>query len=122
MYSLQRHLKRHDGTRPFACSYAGCRRAFVEKCALQRHERSHRKEQPYSCSEQGCGKRFADKSNLDRHRMMHAGYKPFVCECSRGFFRRAEMNRHATSCEAAKATSRGREQRVVSAPTVARSA
>ncbi len=61
-WSLTRHVRRHNGFKPFRCPC--CFKDFVEKCALKRHEQTHITDFPWVCKFPACGKRFKLKEYL----------------------------------------------------------
>ena len=61
-WSLTRHVRRHNGFKPFRCPC--CFKDFVEKCALKRHEQTHIADFPWVCKFPSCGKRFKLKEYL----------------------------------------------------------
>eukprot|EP00808_Paulinella_micropora_P008818 g28790.t1 len=77
-FSLQRHHKRHTGSRPFQCTWVDeeknevCGMRFAEKSTLNRHIRSHTGEKPFACTFPGCHKVFADRMNWHRHSKKHS--------------------------------------------------
>eukprot|EP00808_Paulinella_micropora_P019340 g17503.t1 len=76
-FSLQRHHKRHTGSRPFQCTWIYeekneiCGVRFAEKSTLNRHMRSHTGQKPFPCNFPGCHKVFADRINWNRHSKKH---------------------------------------------------
>jgi hypothetical protein len=69
--NLKRHVKLHNGNKPFCCTHPGCDKRFARRSDLQTHVRIHTGERPYVCSHDGCGKRFTTCSNLRRHEKIH---------------------------------------------------
>ena len=67
----------HSVEKPFACSEAGCEKAFARKDHLNAHKRIHSGEKPFTCSEPGCDWAFIQKSNLIYHNRTHSAEKPF---------------------------------------------
>eukprot|EP00808_Paulinella_micropora_P023182 g10829.t1 len=77
-FSLKRHLKRHNGQKPFQCTFYDpqtqerCSMSFSEKSTLKRHLQMHTGRRPYCCEFPGCTRRFADRVNLQRHVEKHS--------------------------------------------------
>lgn len=71
-FSLNRHMKRHTGKRPYVCSWAGCNKSFAEKHTLKRHVQAHNGLRPHICLD--CNAAFADLCNLHVH-MRANGHK-----------------------------------------------
>jgi uncharacterized Zn-finger protein len=44
--SLQRHIRKHKGDKPYKCDICG--KAFIESGSLQRHIRTHTGDKPLS--------------------------------------------------------------------------
>ena len=63
--TLKIHMRRHNGEKPFECSYCG--KKFSESGNLKTHERTHTGERPYVCPVVECGKAFKTKGHLQDH-------------------------------------------------------
>ncbi|CAG2172701.1 unnamed protein product [Oppiella nova] len=93
--SIQRHLRKHTGVRPYRCSFEGCTYATIQSSALKIHIRRHTGEKPYKCPFSGCGKRFTVLGTLLIHERTHTGVKPFKCqECSYASIERSKLSTH----------------------------
>lgn len=81
--SLQNHMWKHSGERPYACSV--CEKRFYNKGILLRHENDcHSLEKAFVCSL--CGHGFARLHTLEKHTRIHTGEKPFICsQCGKKF-------------------------------------
>ncbi|XP_066916560.1 gastrula zinc finger protein xFG20-1-like [Clytia hemisphaerica] len=63
--SLSRHLKMHNGLRPYTC--AVCGKSFSQKYHYQYHLNTHSK--PFKC--EVCGKSFSQRPSLNNHLYQH---------------------------------------------------
>ena len=62
-YSLQVHIRRHIGYKPFACEL--CAQAYPTRTQLVRHMKNHTNKLEHFCGE--CGKSSLDISTLKKH-------------------------------------------------------
>ncbi|XP_028178075.1 zinc finger and BTB domain-containing protein 14-like isoform X2 [Ostrinia nubilalis] len=80
--SLQAHIRRHLGIKPFVCSVCGY--ACVMNEALKRHMLRHTGERPYKC--RVCERRFGDYGTRQKHERLHMGLRPYQCSvCGKSF-------------------------------------
>ncbi|KAF9408065.1 hypothetical protein HW555_012127 [Spodoptera exigua] len=80
--SLQAHIRRHLGIKPFVCSVCGF--ACVLREALKRHMQRHTGERPYKC--RICDRRFGDYGTRQKHERLHMGVRPYQCSlCGKSF-------------------------------------
>nr|XP_049705219.1 zinc finger and SCAN domain-containing protein 31 isoform X2 [Helicoverpa armigera] len=80
--SLQAHIRRHLGIKPFVCSVCGF--ACVMREALKRHMQRHTGERPYKC--RICDRRFGDYGTRQKHERLHMGVRPYQCSlCGKSF-------------------------------------
>ncbi|KAJ2941506.1 hypothetical protein O0L34_g14552 [Tuta absoluta] len=80
--SLQAHIRRHLGIKPFVCSVCGYSCVMNEE--LKRHMLRHTGERPYKC--RICDRRFGDYGTRQKHERLHMGLRPYQCTlCSKSF-------------------------------------
>ncbi|XP_049880671.1 zinc finger and SCAN domain-containing protein 21-like isoform X1 [Pectinophora gossypiella] len=80
--SLQAHIRRHLGIKPFVCSVCGYSCVMNEE--LKRHMLRHTGERPYKC--RICDRRFGDYGTRQKHERLHMGLRPYQCKlCSKSF-------------------------------------
>uniref|UniRef100_A0A8C8VPE8 Zinc finger protein 513 n=1 Tax=Pelusios castaneus TaxID=367368 RepID=A0A8C8VPE8_9SAUR len=72
---LKRHMKTHNGEKPFKCPQ--CDYASAQLVNLTRHKRTHTGERPYRC--RACSFACSSLGNLRRHERIHSQDKPFQC-------------------------------------------
>ncbi|XP_006626159.1 zinc finger protein 513 isoform X1 [Lepisosteus oculatus] len=72
---LKRHMKTHNGEKPFKCPH--CTYASAQLVNLQRHVRTHTGEKPFKC--EYCAFACNSLGNLKRHERMHTQDKPNKC-------------------------------------------
>lgn len=66
--SLDRHMYRHSGVKPFKCSWNGCERTFTLTTNRDEHLRSHTGEKCFQCLVDGCDKRYIFAADLRTHK------------------------------------------------------
>ncbi|XP_013165327.1 PREDICTED: zinc finger protein 394-like [Papilio xuthus] len=80
--SLQAHIRRHLGIKPFVCSVCGY--ACVLNMELRRHMMRHTGVRPYKC--RVCDRRFGDFGSRQKHERLHMGLRPYQCSlCGKAF-------------------------------------
>lgn len=80
--SLQAHIRRHLGIKPFVCSLCGY--ACVLNMELRRHMLRHTGVRPYKC--RICDRRFGDFGSRQKHERLHMGVRPYQCSiCGKSF-------------------------------------
>ncbi|KAG9330470.1 hypothetical protein JZ751_024267, partial [Albula glossodonta] len=90
---LKRHMKTHNGEKPYHCSH--CNYASAQLVNLQRHLRTHTGEKPYSCTH--CTFACSSLGNLKRHQRMHTEDKPNKCsQCDYRASSAMSLKRHMT--------------------------
>ncbi|KAJ7576671.1 hypothetical protein C8J56DRAFT_398395 [Mycena floridula] len=67
---LDRHMRSHNGERPYECRYKGCELRFLDCSARKKHEMAHIGERPYKCTK--CNSAFGRKSHLVAHQSVHS--------------------------------------------------
>ncbi|XP_074847694.1 zinc finger protein 513 isoform X2 [Carettochelys insculpta] len=91
---LKRHMKTHNGEKPFKCSH--CNYASAQLVNLTRHKRTHTGERPYRC--QACSFACSSLGNLRRHERIHSQDKPFRCSsCNYRCNQSRNLKRHLLS-------------------------
>lgn len=86
--SLEGHLNRHLGVKPFVCEIEGCGRQLYSKYSLQQHRHLHKSiNRYYDCPD--CGKRIKGTNCWLRHKKLHTEEPKFSCDvCGKKFRRR----------------------------------
>ncbi|KAL0811444.1 hypothetical protein ABMA28_009845 [Loxostege sticticalis] len=80
--SLQAHIRRHLGIKPFVCSVCGY--SCVLNMELRRHMMRHTGQRPYKC--RVCDRRFGDFGSRQKHERLHMGVRPYQCSvCGKSF-------------------------------------
>ncbi|XP_069363052.1 uncharacterized protein [Maniola hyperantus] len=80
--SLQAHIRRHLGIKPFVCSVCGY--SCVLNMELRRHMMRHTGVRPYKC--RICDRRFGDFGSRQKHERLHMGLRPYQCAlCGKSF-------------------------------------
>ncbi|KAJ8287381.1 hypothetical protein COCON_G00000400 [Conger conger] len=88
---LKRHMKTHNGEKPYRCPH--CAYASAQLVNLQRHLRTHTGEKPYRCTH--CAFACSSLGNLKRHQRMHTHHKPNKCSvCEYRASSAASLRRH----------------------------
>lgn len=70
---LWEHMNRHNGIKPYACTYDGCEMRFFSKARRSEHGRTHTGAKPFLCSIDGCDSRFAYAVDFKRHKFKAHG-------------------------------------------------
>ncbi|GMT32509.1 hypothetical protein PFISCL1PPCAC_23806, partial [Pristionchus fissidentatus] len=68
--SLEVHMLRHEGIRPFVCNAGDCRVDFYCDADLKKHQRIVHNLLPYSCA--SCEMKFAIRKELTQHNLICA--------------------------------------------------
>lgn len=119
--SLEVHIRKHSGQRPFTCLICNkdfttkwnlklhkwthasrtskpfkcdqCKGAFIRESDYIAHMNSHKSVRPYTCNY--CGAQFIRKYNCIRHVKEHENNKTFVCQvCGKSFHRSYYLKDH----------------------------
>ncbi|KXJ71625.1 hypothetical protein RP20_CCG020141 [Aedes albopictus] len=93
--SLEGHLNRHLGVKPFVCEIEGCGRRLYSKYSLQQHRHLHKSiMRYYDCPD--CGKRMKGTSCWMRHKKMHTEEPKHECNvCGKKFRRKFGLKLHS---------------------------
>ncbi|XP_055642434.1 zinc finger and BTB domain-containing protein 24-like [Toxorhynchites rutilus septentrionalis] len=93
--SLEGHLNRHLGVKPFVCEIEGCGRQLYSKYSLQQHRHLHKSiNRYYDCPD--CGKRIKGTNCWLRHKKLHTEEPKFSCDvCGKKFRRRFGLKIHS---------------------------
>ncbi|KAK9887300.1 hypothetical protein WA026_021608 [Henosepilachna vigintioctopunctata] len=67
--NLMRHLRMHEGVKPFTCELCGHK--FAQKANLKKHLDAHSQKKDFLCNL--CHKAFVQKANLLQHSKIHSG-------------------------------------------------
>lgn len=105
LLELSNKVAQDAAERPFACTYAGCGKAFYIPSSLAKHSRVHAGERPFACADEklfvctheGCGKAFSSSAYRLRHASAHSIQKQFVCiyeGCTKAYFQPSALSRH----------------------------
>ncbi|XP_055586137.1 zinc finger protein 771-like [Uranotaenia lowii] len=94
--SLEGHLNRHRGVKPFVCEIEGCGRQLYSKYSLHQHRHLHKSiMRYYDCDK--CGKRIKGTNCWLRHRKLHTEEPKFPCDvCGKKFRRKFNLKLHAS--------------------------
>lgn len=93
------HLRNHDQTLKYKCSFEGCEKAFRVKHHLNNHLRVHLQESPFVCTFEGCSARFRQKHALTIHLRKHKGEFKICKSCNSPFLAQFQLKKHLKSCD-----------------------
>ena len=86
------------------CHFANCGMTFTKKNHLQAHIRKHLGTRPFACPQQSCDASFTRQEELTRHYWLHSDEPRFQCQwCDRKFNRVDHYKGHERQC-ASKST------------------
>lgn len=74
--NLLRHMKTHDGSKPYKCNICG--NSFTQNGSLKQHMHIHTGMRPFVCN--FCNRGFTQMKSLEFHKRRHTGEKPFTCQ------------------------------------------
>ncbi len=96
--NLNIQMQPHTGKNPYACTFEGCGKSFVNTSLLNRHMlQTHPEEKPHVCTFEGCDKSFKYNQSLTIHMQTHTGKNPYACTfkgCNQSSINKATFNRH----------------------------
>lgn len=92
------HLRNHDKTLKYRCTFEDCTKAFRCKHHLDNHIRVHIKDSPFICNAEGCTARFRQKYALTTHMRKHSGQFVFCSKCESPFVTQFRLNKHFEKC------------------------
>jgi KRAB domain-containing zinc finger protein len=92
------HMLRHEGFKPHACDFPGCKKSFMKTHKLKLHKATHDQNatKMYSCDK--CPKSFKEIEHLKKHLFRHLGIKSFSCTlCPARFAVKSGLESHMTT-------------------------
>lgn len=92
------HMRNHNKTLRFHCTYEGCEKAFRVKHHLDNHMRVHSKNSPFKCTFSDCTASFRQKHALTVHLRKHTGEVITCDKCDSPFVTLHHLNKHQTKC------------------------
>lgn len=95
---LRSHLRNHDQTLRYKCTFEGCQKAFRVKHHLSNHMRGHTNESPFACSFEGCSAKFRQKHALTIHMRKHKGEFLTCDQCKSPFVTKFHLSKHLEKC------------------------
>jgi hypothetical protein len=95
--NFERHMRSHNGHRPFVCTWEGCEDSFVQQHHLDKHMTIHTGEKHFECEWEGCGQMFARELYLKSHMVTHTGERAYHCDvegCDESFGQSGTLHKH----------------------------
>lgn len=96
---LRSHIRNHDQTLKFKCTFKDCTKAFRVKHHLNNHSRVHSKVSPFCCTFEGCSARFRQKHALTIHLRKHNKDFKVCAGCKSPFITQFRLNKHLEKCD-----------------------
>ncbi|XP_032745254.1 Kruppel-like factor 18 [Rattus rattus] len=91
-------LKNPHNSKPYCCTYQGCKKSYKKSQHLKDHMRKHTGVKPYMCNKPGCDWKFFRLVDLNRHKQKHSGERPYPCPmCNRNYSRFYYLKQHLRS-------------------------
>lgn len=96
---LRSHVRNHDKTLRYKCTFQGCEKAFRVKHHLENHSRVHSKDSPFLCTFDGCRAQFRQKHALTIHLRKHNEEFKICEKCGSPFLTQIQLNKHHEKCD-----------------------
>jgi KRAB domain-containing zinc finger protein len=92
---LNLHIGRHNGVKPYKCTFPGCEFSFFDQYKLKNHLDVHTGKRIYKCGE--CEKCFRITTGLkSHHAAVHAKERKYKYHCGKSFSQKQYLQFHRT--------------------------